>query len=352
MKKIILLLFILLPLAIGAVVFITPDRAVSENENRNLKTKNSISFKVFDGSFQKDLEDYLSDQFPLKDALKAAQSKAEYTLGRRNIGGAYVGKDYRLFQAVTETDFERETLIRNADKISRIAADTGVDTFVMLIPSAETALGALLPDGAPVYDYDALYNELCRHYPGASVIDVKDTLSSDESNYYRTDHHWTTGGAYLAYCEWCKAHGNTAEDYSALNPAEVCRGFRGSLYSKVLFALPEYDSVTLIEKPDGLTVEADGQKIELYDLQSAQTKDKYNVFEGGNHGILTVTNNAVEGKTLVIVKDSFANSFLPFLVRDYHKIIMIDERYTLVDIRQIIEENDADELAVIKEIVS
>ena len=103
----------------------------------------------------------------------------------------------------------------------------------------------------------------------------------------------------------------------------------------------------------GLTVEADGREIGLYDPAALVTKNKYNYFQGGNHGTVTVTNpHAASDKTLLLLKDSFANSLLPFLAKDYHKIVMLDERYAFWQPSELAEVIGADEIAVVREIIS
>ena len=129
--------------------------------------------------------------------------------------------------------------------------------------------------------------------------------------------------------------------------------FRGTLWSRVPSERISFERLQAFKIPDGLTVEADGKRIDMYDYPALQTRNQYNFFQGGNHGILTVANpNAKSGKTLLILKDSFANSFLPCIVGDYAKIIMVDERYAFIDAGQLAVDSGADEIAVIREIIS
>ena len=140
----------------------------------------------------------------------------------------------------------------------------------------------------------------------------------------------------------------------AYEKEKLCDDFLGTLYSKVLdrkakrpvtdggsfdeVSIPEIDSVT-----DGkVTVTADGREIEMFDRSALNEKDKYRVYFGGNHGITTIRTGNTGGKKLAVIKDSFANCFVPLLTGDYDEIIMADMRYTSGNIDMIAK--DADEI--------
>ncbi len=348
MKKALLVLFILIPALIISAVFIKPDSAVSENENRSLETRESLSHDVLGGEFQSGLERLLSDQLPYRKSLVAAKSYCEYFLGKREIGGAYILGDKRLVQKITDADFSTSALISYADTVNKIAET--VPTYVMYVPSAEVCLRGSLPYGAPTYDYVGLYTQLQSHLGNAETVEVRSLLQGREDAFYQTDHHWNYDGAYLAYQQWCSVHNS---DCASFERRTVAEDFRGTLYSKTLLGGAPYDIIKVPVLTDEITVTADGKEIDFYDLSALDTKDKYNVFQGGNHGIVTIENKSCKnGKTLMILKDSFANSFVPFIVRDYGKIIMLDQRYTFVSLEDFVRETKPDEVAVIREITN
>lgn len=350
MKKISVYFFILFPLAIASVIFFGHDESVSENENRTLKTRSDVTFNVADGGFQDWLEDYLSDQFPMRDALKQAEIEWQLDLGAGEVGGAYIGEDYRLFQKITEADVDRAACIRYAKRVNRLAADTELPTYVMYVPSAGIALRDSLPQGAPMYDYDSLYAALSAELKGVQMIDVKPALSGHPAYYYGTDHHWTAEGGQSAYQAWCQAHETEPDTVTLVTASDT---FQGTLYSKVPIRRIPFDTIKAVKLAPLPDVEADGVPIAFYEPSALAAKDKYNYFQGGNHGITVMTNpEQSEGKTLLLLKDSFANSFVPYLIGDYHKIIMVDERYAFVDNRQLVKEYGVDEIAVVREIVN
>ena len=352
-KLICVAVFIAFPLVLLTVMIIKPDSPLSENENRVLTTGADVQFDILEGKFQESLESYLSDQFPLRNLLKSSEVGVKLRFGSGCIGGAYVGTDGRLFQKLLDSDVDSVKCVRYAARVNRIAEQTGIETYVMYVPSAGTVLRNSMPYGAPMYDYDALYSSLKKELKSAHMIDLRSTFAGHPEFYYATDHHWTAAGAAAAYYEWRIAHGMELDDQQSPTVINVSDSFRGTLWSRVPTELIRSERLQAFEVPDGVTVEADGREISLYDYSALKTKDKYNFFQGGNHGILTVTNPAVKnGKTLMILKDSFANSFLPCIVGDYAKIIMVDERYAFIDAGQLAIDGGVDEIAVIREIIS
>ena len=348
MKKILLVLFILIPALIMTSIFVFPDNALSEQENRTLMTRKDISPNIKDGGFQSDLESFLSDQFPFREKLVFVQSKARYLIGQRDIGGAYICKSGRLIQKITSADINREAVLSYADKIDSIAENNSV--YVMYVPSAGTVLKDELPYDAPMYDYDGLCSELKKRLENATLINLKKELSSPDC-FYKTDHHWTAQGAYNAYAQFCKAKGETAKPIESFNLKTVSRDFQGTLFSKA----PIVKTTDEINLPDicNVCVAADGKEISFYDMSALETKDKYNVFQGGNHGVVEITNNSAKSdKTLLILKDSFANSFVPYITGDYSKIIMLDERYTFISLSDYVQSVKPDEILVLREIIN
>lgn len=349
MKKVIVILFVVLIGIVSLVSAVIPDIDISENENRGLMTKSKLSRNIADSSFQHDYEQYLSDQFPFRKTVITADAVIKRALGRQDINGAYINDDNRLFQKLTADAPDEKALLKNAKKISSAAEQSGKPLYVMLVPSAGISLGSLMPSNAPMYDFNALKASLEGAYYNAIFVDIYGALNEPD-DYYLTDHHWTAKGAYKAYSAWKKVRGEEPEKPSF---KKVSTDFHGTLYSKIPLSDIPYDEISLPEVSNSVSVNADGKDILLYQLDALETKDKYNVFEGGNHGVVIITNeDNKNGKTLLLFKDSFANSFVPYLVGDYSKIIMVDERYAFFTPKQAVGQFNPDEIAVIKEIIS
>ncbi len=347
MKKAVLILFIILPCIITAAVFTTADNTLSEQENRTLMTRGGISKTVKDGGFQEDLEKYLSDQFPFREQLVYLQSGVRYAAGQREIGGAYICPDGRLIQKITPADINEGALLSYADKINSIAAKHKV--YVMYVPSACTALSEELPRGAVAYDYDELFNSLNARLGNAETVNLKEKMQNADY-YYKTDHHWNAYGAYNAYTVFCQMKGEAPKKLEEFGLKPVTESFKGTLSSKVP-VIKTADEILLPGVP-ALEVTADGAKTEFYDFSALEKKDKYNVFQGGNHGITQIVNPKGNGKTLLVLKDSFANSFVPYLAGEYSEIIMLDERYTFISLEDFVDKANPDEVLVLREITN
>lgn len=351
-RKISVTVFLIFPLLLLAIIFCSADRSISANENRTLKTKSDVKWSVTNGAFQNWLEDYLSDQFPLRDSLKQAEIECRLAFGAQELGGAYIGEGGRLFQKVTQANVNEAACLRYARRVNRLAAETELPTYVMYVPSAGVALQQQLPKGAPMYDGDALFAELIKELPDTQVIDLRRRMASDAGNYYATDHHWTAQGAQSAYQAWCQVHEIAPQEAELVSVSDT---FQGTLYSKVPSRRVPMDTIRAIKLDPLPDLLADGQEIPFYDAAALATKDQYNFFQGGNHGIAVVTNSAIdegEGKTLLLLKDSFANSLVPFLIGHYRQIIMIDERYAFVDAGELAQAYGVDEIAVVRELIS
>lgn len=345
MKKTLLILFVLVPLIAAVSVFALPNKAFSEKENRNLTNVGDVSFNIKDGAFQSSLENLISDQFPLRESLVYLQSALRYATGSREIGGAYFCEDGRLMQKITDEDIDENALFSYADNINRLAKE--YRTFVMYVPSAGSVNGDSLPAGAPMYDYKTLYKKLAKRLSCADCIDLSEYLNRPDY-YYKTDHHWNAYGAYGAYTAFCRAKGEEARKTEEFALKRVTSDFRGTLYSKVLIS-KEKDEILLpdVSLPQ---ITADGEKVDFYDYKALKTKDKYNVFQGGNHGITEITANGKNNKTLLVFKDSFANSFVPYIAGDYRKIILVDQRYTFISAKDFADKIKPDEILVLREI--
>ena len=169
---------------------------------------------------------------------------------------------------------------------------------------------------------------------GIPYVNVKDVLSEhkDEYIYYRTDHHWTTLGAYYGYIEYCRSAGYEPVDINALEEVCVTDDFHGTYSSKVNLPFEKGDEIHIYNNPEcTLTVTYDDTNEvtnSLYNLDYVQAKDKYSLFLNNLHTLITVENdNARTDGVLLVIKDSYANSMIPFLAYDYQTIYILDTRY-------------------------
>jgi len=275
----------------------------------------------------------------------------------------------------------------------------------MLVPSKGSVLADKLPAYAAEYDSSYLAGEI----NDGNIFDLEAILKkhADEYIYYKTDHHWTTLGAFYAYREYCRMCGFAEPKISDYTQTVVSDEFLGSSYDKVqlsqvrdeitrwdINALTANNSTdTAIAVTDNVTagnattdhatagnaptdnVTADNAPTEhatsynattnhdkkhnsiysglynsLYDDSALSEKDKYQYFLGGNEAFVHIHTQAAGGRTIYILKDSYCNCFVGFLTRDYEDIYISDLRYTndmaediMTDIE---EENKIDDVLV------
>lgn len=343
----------------GIEVFVTKDRSFSENENRYLAERPKISLSnIENNDFQKSLENFISDQIPEREKLITLRSVTKELTGIKDIEGAYIGKDGYYFEKITNEDVSEEQLKNNIRYINTfLNKNKELKSYVMLIPGSGNILTDKLPKHAEVYDYNYYEKIAEKEFTNnadnnTQIVNTYDSLKklSKDYIYYKTDHHWTTKGAFIAYNEFCKVEGIESESYENLEMKNVTDKFYGTLYSKVLDKKKKGDSIEIAENIPQCNVMINGKKSEIYHMDKLKEKDKYQVFFGGNYGVVSIENNeANNDKNLLIIKDSYANSFTPFLLKDYKTITIVDYRYFSGNLQSIVESNNITDVLVLYE---
>lgn len=343
----------------GIEIFVTKDRSFSENENRYLAERPQISLSNIENTdFQKTLENFISDQIPEREKLITLRSVIKELTGIKDIEGAYIGKDGYYLEKITNEDVSEEQLKNNIRYINTFFnKNKELKSYVMLIPGSGNILTDKLPKHADVYDYNYYEKIAEKEFTNnadnnTQIVNTYDALKklSKDYIYYKTDHHWTTKGAFIAYNEFCKLEGIESESYENLEIKNVTDKFYGTLYSKVLDKKKKGDSIEIAENIPQCNVMINGKKSEIYHMDKLKEKDKYQVFFGGNYGVVSIENNeANNDKNLLIIKDSYANSFTPFLLKDYKTITIVDYRYFSGNLQSIVESNNITDVLVLYE---
>ena len=190
---------------------------------------------------------------------------------------------------------------------------------------------------------DAMYSMLSDK---VDKIDIYDTLYENRTQklYYKTDHHWTVEGAYLAFKEFASAEGLTVND-SDYETYCVASGFKGTQASNSgVYTSDDVVNICVPKESEGTYVvnyvEDTRKTTTLFDEEKLKEKDKYLVFMGGNYSQVNIATTAGTGKNLLIIKDSFANCFVPMLTPYYDNIIVVDPRYFYDDIYEAAKRNN------------
>ena len=329
-----------------------PDREFSEQENRSLQQRPAFSFdELFSGQYTKDFEAYTTDQFTLRDEWITLKAASELALGKRQNNGMFLcdgGTIIEPYEAPEDGKLEA-----NMEALNKLVANTDADVYFALIPGKSDIWAHMLPQNAP-RDSEKAAIDYCYSLSDAVNVDIYGKLEehSSEYIYYRTDHHWTTHGAYLAYEQFCALKGLTPFDPSAEQTVEV-PDFYGTHYSATRFWNAEPDTITYYSLDNPMTIyqltgEASFEPVEtvqLMDPDKLETQDKYGAFLHGNNGYSVIEGDG-EGSILV-VKDSYGNCFVPYLTKNYAKIGVVDFRDFHYGLDTTIEKEGYDQILIL-----
>ena len=338
-------------LGLSLATLLLPDREFSPNENRYLQQAPRLTVdRILSGKFTEEAEKYESDQVALRDMWMGAASVLQRAGGQQDINGVYLGKDGYYFARLTEEDFDQRQYEKNLKAVTAFFdSHSDLDCRILLAPTPAEILPELLPANAPMYDAAVRHAQLAETVGKEQIIDVHQALSQCQEPYYRTDHHWTTEGAYTAYTVWCQATGRQIRPN--MFSVDATNEFRGTLYSKVLLPDSAYDTIYLPQNAEIRSMDCDGTVTDsLYDRSKLEEKDKYAVFMGGNWAKVTIETGTENGQHLLLVKDSFANCFVPFLTTYFETITMVDLRYFNESLDELASEQGITDVLVLYEL--
>lgn len=319
-----------------------PKLDYSSSEKRNLQQFPETSVNnITSGKFGKEFETYFADHFPARNMWVGANAYASLLEGNNGAKDVYNCKYGYLINKPVSEDNEIKNNIDAIVDFKNLDAVKNTPMSVMLAPSTGYVCDDVLPSIHNEYKDDKYFPEITSTLSqnGISFVDLRDTFKSaykaGSQLYYRTDHHWTTRGAYTAYTRFCSSLGITPAKESVFN-IEHYGGFYGTTYSTSGFWLTQPDDIEVWNNKsntaDNLHMKiTEGTETKDYDsmffYNHLEEDDKYPVFIDGNHAYTEITNTKAEKGTLLVIKDSFSHSIAPFLAESYKKVILIDMRY-------------------------
>ncbi|GIP58513.1 membrane protein [Paenibacillus woosongensis] len=348
----------LLLLFIGTMVVmnvLTPDKDFAEAENRVLEKPPAFELRsLLSGTFTASYERYVSDQFAFRGVWVGIKTDAERIVGKKDSNGVYLGEDGYLFQHFTSPNAaEVEKRIAAIHSFHR--ATPGLNKYVMLVPTSAALLADKLPANAQTGNERAAINQVQQSLRSdIRFVEVYPALHDHRgmSIYYKTDHHWTSTGAYYGYQALCRRMGIVPKSEAAFDIRQATDKFYGSLYSKsgyrhlkpdrIDLYLPREESQIRVEYVDeGRTTNS------LYELEQLNKKDKYAVFLNGNHPLIRITMANPTGKKLLVIKDSYANSLVPFLLEHFAEIDVVDLRYYDESLLKLVEDRQFQDMIIL-----
>ena len=358
------ILFCAFLLCFALLFLLLPQSPFSLSEKRALQTRPSVSVSsVLAGRFGREADDWYADQFPLREWFVGVKSAAEIVCGKGENNGILLGRSGQLARVrfdmttasgiVSDTDrIDRSHLQKVADGINRAAANARVPT-VFLFP------GRSLDVAASAFDYPSLSSPdpsaLLREMLSTNVTLpeitelLRERYEAGEEVVYRTDHHWTTLGAYYGYCEVMRAFGMEREiiPLSAFTPVTVTNRFYGTFRAAggMKWVAPDRIDVWTLPDDGDYTVLADGKPLDgFYTFPPEGKPMGYELFLDGTHDVVTVEKAGENRPRMVVFKDSFANSLAPFLARHFDLVLLnlssVRKDYT--DLTAAVDECKAD----------
>ncbi len=338
------LAFLLLLFGFGTADLFAEDRVFSETENRMLEQLPEVSVQgILNGRFMESFEAYRTDQFMFRDAWIRVHTASDRILGKKESDGVYLGSGGQLYEKPEELS---EQTWENLDAISEFAGrHPEMKSYLMLAPNAAGVLPDGLPPFAPAANQKKQLRQISRYLDGGiREIPLLNVLREhrEEYLYYRTDHHWTTLGAYYAYREAARVMG--LADAKEDSFYELTDSFEGTLSSKSGYQVPS-DTISVYwpreeERLVVTYVEEQRKSASLYASEKLEEKDKYGVFLDGNHPVVQIRTMAESQRKLLLMKDSYANCFVPFLTSQFREIVLVDPRYYYGDLEVLIGERE------------
>lgn len=353
-------MFLVFTLSLSVLFFVLPKEKFSASENRYLADAPTLSFENFlDGNLTQELEGdnggYIPDYFPFRSFFVGVNSYWNYLTGTTVANNYYLSKDGYII----EKPYTTAGLEKNLSVINRFAS-TFDEVVLMVVPSVGEMMSSKLPKvhaeykDAEVFDY--IYENKADNI---KFLDLResfgDSVVSGEQIYYRTDHHWTSLGAYIAYGYYCDSLGL---EYTPMDDFTVKEysGFYGSTYSGSGYFLTEPDSLEIWESEnskDGMKVSITNEGVTKeytspFFEENLKVKDMYTAYLDGIQPTVVIENkNAKTDKTLLIVKDSFAQCAAPFFAETYSKVIMIDLRGNKMPVSTLAKTEGADDVLIL-----
>lgn len=342
--------FCLLTAGLGLCGIFSPDKAFSESENRVLSEKPILTREgLLNGSYMKEVEAYLSDQFPFRDGAISLKTFADRLIGKREENGVYIGKDGYLFDCQTEyIKADNKKKLTVIDSFSKKYKYT--EQLFVLVPNSSFIYKENLPYGVQLPDQQKQIKKVFASLKTENMIKLDATkllLREKEKGtqlFYRTDHHWTTRAAYSVF-EGILKKWNITDGKSEYKFYPVTADFEGTLSGKSgVSDTGDIIEICVPEKAEGTyTVNYESKQIKtasLFDESKLAQKNKYEVFIGGNYDKVVIDTVVQNDKSLLIIKDSYANCMIPMFTPCFSKIVIVDPRYLTDSMDAIMEDED------------
>ena len=292
----------------------SPKPDYSSSEKRYLQKFPEVTAeKLLSGDFGSEFETFFADRFPQRNTWVGLNAYTALAVGNNGASGVYNCKNGYLINKPVSTE---NNLDKNIGAVADFAKSIDTPTTVMLVPSTGYIVDDVLPTFHDKYNDDEDISKISSTLSKDKIgfVDLRERFKSEYKNgsqlYYKTDHHWTTKGAYTGYQELCKALGITPIDDST----------------------------------EGANIKTSGS---MYFTDHLKEDDKYPVFIDGNHALTEITNTNAKNGTILLIKDSFSHSLAPFLAENYSKVVLVDLRYYKESVSDLVTTYNPEQVVVL-----
>lgn len=358
-EKLFVILFVGTLFLFSSLFFLLPHQQFSELENRYLQRLPKLTLdNVLTSNFTEQAESYVTDHFPFRNIWLSVKSVGEQARLQQENNGIYKGQDEYLFEKFIQPDYER--LQGYIEAVNLFAKNhPSMDMTLMLAPTSVGLYPERLPWLAPSYPQEKVNDFVGNHLAQrVTYLDGFDFLRphASESIYYRTDHHWTTYGAYVAYVAYAEEKGWMPLSQHDFYIQQVSHTFLGSYHTRSQFHGLTPDTIDMYRPQKQAATEifiADSNETltTMYDESFLKKKDQYAYFLGGVHALMTLTTDLdvgqIEQDKLLIIKDSYAHNVIPFLTNHIPEIHVIDIRYYNGSIAEYMADNGLEDVLYI-----
>ena len=339
---------------------VNPKADYSSSEKRYLQQFPETSVDtVLSGEFSEKFETYFADHFPQRNMWVGLNSYYNLGIGLNGRNGVYNSADgYLINVPVDKENYVRKNIRVLAEFKEKIG---DVPMTVMLAPSTGYIATDKLPLIHDSYNDDTYFAETAKTLgeSGVNFVDLRETFKQKYAEgvqlYYRTDHHWTTDGAYEGYVKLCEKLGVQPADKDSFAKTAY-GGFYGTTYSTSGYWLTKPDSITVYDNQENtdknitVKISEDGKDNHygsMFFYNHIDEDDKYPVFLDGNHALTEIQNKNAKNGTIIVIKDSFSHSLAPFLAENYSKVVLVDLRYYKQSVSDLIKKENPEQVVAL-----
>lgn len=335
------IIFLFTVISLFLINVIKKDTDISVAERRKLATMPELTTKsLFDGTYFKKFDSYVTDQFVERDAFRKIKIDIELsTKGEYN--NLYLYDDYIIEEIFPLNSNSINNLTNKINYIKDTYLNDNSNIYYTIIPDKNYFVN----NGNLKLDYNKLQDMMKSNLTNLNYINIFDKLTLD--NYYKTDTHWKEEDLFnVANTIANQMNFDITNNNNVVNTITT---FKGS-YAGRLSVTKDIDTIKTISNPSTLNSSVYNYETkkytDIYDYTKINSLDKYDIYLSGAVPIIDITNNNTSSdKELIVFRDSYGSSLIPLLIEGYKKITVIDIRYISSKIlNKYIDFNDQDVL--------